>query len=133
MLFEGELNGRCIPEQTRWHIKSAVKGDPTGRGHAYNPALQIELLKHPEDGGRRWGEVFKVRKHALDLVTDRQKAESAKAAAYRSCTERLNARCNELLNSATMPAADPAQAARRGQDAGLGGPLNAAAEARLHE
>jgi len=104
-IFEGDLQGRCVPEMTAWQFVRAAKGNPNGKGEAFNPALEFALAKHPEDQEKRWGRLFSARTHAEELAAERAKSKDK---TYRRCEAQLSARLEELLGpSAGRGAAPP--------------------------
>jgi hypothetical protein len=103
-IFEAELGFRCVPEQTIWQLLRCRKGTLGRRGQAYNAALQVVLLPHPDDE-EHVGPLFLWRRHVDDIIATQRRA---KEASYKECEDKLRQRSEELCGStAALDAADP--------------------------
>lgn len=104
VLFEGELENLCVPELTSWEFVRAKKGHPNGRGEAFNPALRIDIAKHPE-AQTLWRKMFKSSRHAHQIQVDE---EQAKEDAYQAAMKKLNSRYTKVCKVEEEEKAKPA-------------------------
>jgi len=65
-LFEAELECRIAPEGTMWEYEQAAKGQLGKAGEAFNPALRIILVRHP-DPHEPWAKIFAWHQHPHDV------------------------------------------------------------------
>lgn len=104
LIFEAELGFRCVPERTIWQLVRCRKGILGRRGQAYNAALQVVLLQHPDDE-EHVGPLFLWRRHVDDIIATQRRA---KEVSYKACEDKLRQRSEELCGSSVaLNAADP--------------------------